>query len=239
MRVAPGGFRWTFAIPLVLLLMGTSALGKQRINLTASLQTDCTNCDTDVSNLGQTGHYSLLDDIGPYPNGNGVQSQVLNNNSVYTLDTMNTLVNGVVGTGTRYVLIHFYSTVENFPQFPDDVLPACWQGEHDQNQAVNWSIFSSGLAFPAMAVGSQYGGFARADFNVRNGVCNNQIFRFYLRWYDVCIKRTGSTTCDVTSDSCGATLNYGTAGLNGQGGKKRQTVSYGDWRVPFKVTLSK
>jgi len=239
MRVAPGGFRWTLAVPLVLLLMGKSALGARSINLTASLEPYCSNCDTNVSDLGTTGHYSLLDDIGPYPNGNGVQSQILTNNSVYTLDTLNTLVNGVVGTGTRYVRIHFYSTVEGWPQFPDDVLPACWQGEHDQNQAVNWSIFSRSLAFPAMVVGSQYGGFARADFNVRNGVCDKQIFRYYLRLYNVCIKRTSSNAWVVTSDSCGASVNYGTAGLNGQGGKKGQTLSYGDWRVPFKVTLSK
>ena len=239
MRLAAGGFRWSFAIPLVLILFGANAFASQPINLTASLKPTCSNCDTDVSDKGQTGDYSLLDDIGPYPNGNGVQSQVLTNNSVYTLDTMNTLVNGVVGTGTRYVRIHFYSSVEGWPQFPNDVLPACWQGQHEQNQAVNWSIFSSSLGFPSMVVGSQYGGFARADFNVRNGVCDNQIFRYYLRWYNVCIKRTGSNTWDVTSDSCGTSINYGTAGLNGQGGKKGQTVSYGDWRVPFKVTLSK
>lgn len=132
MRVTPGGFRWTFAVTAVLVLSAFNAFASQPINLTATLKTACTNCDTDVSHVGTQGDYSLLPDIGPYPNGNGVQSQVLTNNSVYTLNTMNTLVNGVVGTGTRYVRIHFYSSVEGWPQFPDDVLPACWQGEHDR-----------------------------------------------------------------------------------------------------------
>jgi len=32
--------------------------------------------------------------------------------------------------------------------------------------------------------------------------------------------------------------NYGTAGLFGQGGTNKQTLYYGDWREPYKITLS-
>lgn len=227
------------AVAVCLGLMGAAIPGfaAQPVNLTAALWEKCLNCDTDVSPLGITGNFSLRSDGATYPNGNGVQSQVLNNNSVYTLSTMNTLVSGLVGPGSRTVEMHFNSPVEGV--YTNNVLPACWNGNHDQEQAVNWSIFSSSVTFPNMQVGQSYGGFSRLDFNDRSASCFNQVYRFYLRYYNVCIKRTSLNTWLVTSDSCGRATNYGEASLNGQGGKGGQTISYGDWRVPFKVTLTK
>ena len=227
------------AVAVCLGLMGAAipAFAAKAVNLTASLAQSCSNCDTNVSPLGITGDYSLLSDGSDYVPGGGVQSQILTNNSVYTLSTMNTLVNGLVGPGTRTVQMHFYSPVEGV--YSNNVLPACWNGSHDEDQAVNWSIFSSSVGFPSMQVGSSYGGFSRLDFNDRSAACYNQVYRFYLRYYNVCITRTSLTTWDVTSDSCGKATNYGEASLNGQGGKGGQTINYGDWRVPFKVTLTK
>lgn len=226
------------AVAVCLGLMGAAipAFAAKAVNLTASLAQSCSNCDTDVSLLGTTGDYSLLSDGSDYVPGGGVQSQILTNNSVYTLSTMNTLVNGLVGPGTRTVQMHFYSPVEGI--YANDVLPACWGGSHDEDQAVNWSIFSSSATFPNMQVGFSYGGFSRLDFNVRNASCDKNIYRFYLKYYNACITRTSLTTWVVTSDSCGTQTNEGTAGLNGQGGKNGQTLYYGDWRVPFKITLS-
>jgi hypothetical protein len=221
---------------LGLMVASIPAFAAKAVNLKASLTQTCTNCDTDQAPLDGSGDYGLTSDGADYVPGGGVQSQILTNNSVYTLSTMNTLVNGLVGPGTRTVEMHFYSTVEGV--YPNNVLPACWGGAHDQDQAVNWSIFSSSVTFPNMQVGSSYGGFSRLDFNVRNGVCDGQVYRFYLRHYSVCITRTSLKTWVVTSDSCGPQTNYGTAGLNGQGGKNGQTIYYGDWRVPFKITLS-
>jgi hypothetical protein len=43
----------------------------------------------------------------------------------------------------------------------------------------------------------------------------------------------------VTSDSCGRATNYGEGNLRGQGGKNGQTIDYGDWRLPFKLTMTK
>lgn len=217
------------AVAVCLGLMGAAipAFAAKAVNLTASLAPFCSNCDTDL-----TGEYSLLSDGSDYAPGNGVQSQILTNNTVYTLSTMNTLVNGLV---PRTVQMHFYSPVEG--KYVNNVLPACWAGSHDQDQAVNWSIFSSSVGFPSMQVGSSYGGFSRLDFNVRNGVCDGQVYRFYIRYYNVCITRTGLKTWDVTSDSCGRATNYGEGSLRGQGGKG-QTIDYGDWRVPFEITLA-
>lgn len=200
----------------------------------------CSNCETDVSLLNTTGKYSLLPDgTDPYDNST-VKSNILTNNAVYTLDTTGTLVSRLVDVGTRTVGMHFYSKVENSAQFPNNVLPPCWQGQHEQDQAVNWSVFASNsVNFPQMTVGVFYSGFARMDFNVRNGSCDNQVFRFYLRWYNVCITRTSDSpknTWVVTSDACEKAINYGEANLKGQGGKK-QTFDYGDWRMPFELTL--
>lgn len=224
------------AVAVSLGLMGAAipAFAAKAVNLTASLTQNCSNCETDVSLLNTTGDFSLLSDGGSYAPGNGIQSQVLTNNTVYTLSTMDTLLNGLV---PRTVQMHFYSPVEG--QYTDNVVPACWNGSHDQDQAVNWSIFSSSVTFPNMQVGSSYGGFSRLDFNVRNGVCDTQVYRFYIRYYNVCITRTGLKTWDVTSDSCGRATNYGEGNLRGQGGTGGQTVNYGDWRVPFKITLMK
>ncbi|MFB3923868.1 MAG: hypothetical protein ACE145_19265 [Terriglobia bacterium] len=227
----------TMTVCVGLTVASIPAFAAKAVNLTASLAEKCSNCDTDVSPVGTTGDFSLLSDGSSYAPGNGVQSQILTNNTVYTLSTMNTLVNGLVGPGARTVEMHFYSPVEGI--YANNVLPACWQGAHDQDQAVNWSIFSSSVGFPSMQVGQSYGGFSRLDFNVRNGVCDGQVYRFFLKYYNVCITRTSLSTWDITSDSCGKASNYGEAGLNGQGGKGGQTIYYGDWRVPFKVTLTK
>lgn len=235
-----GTIRKSFlAVAVSLGLMGAAipAFAAKAVNVKAGLAPTCTKCDTDVALVNTPGDYSLLSDGSDYVPAGGVQSQILTNNSVYTLSTMNTLVNGLVGPGTRTVQMHFYSPVEG--QYVTNVLPACWNGSHDQQQAVNWSIFSSSVGFPSMQVGSSYGGFSRLDFNDRSAACYNQVYRFYLRYYNVCITRTSLNTWDVTSDSCGRATNYGEASLNGQGGKGGQTINYGDWRLPFKVTLTK
>jgi hypothetical protein len=206
----------------------------------------CLNCDTDIAGTNfhsptGPGPYSLISDGEDYINGGGVQSTILTNGSVYTLDTMDTLDHGLVGSGTRTVPMHFFSSGEG--TYPDNVLPACWgpaPGNHDQNQAVNWSIFSSNnTKLDQMSAGEQYPGFARLDFNVRNAQCNKQIYRYYLKWYAVCIEHPTLSTWVVTSDSCGRQTNYGEAGLYGQGGRKGQTEYYGDWRMPFQITLTK
>lgn len=201
----------------------------------AELAEACANCQ--VPNNG--GNYSVLGDgLGAYTNGNGVKSQIITHNTIYNLDTLDTLVNGQVVYGTtRTVRMHFYSPVEG--QFPGHNLPACWNGNYDQEQAVNWIILSdNSQTLTGMQVGQQVQGRARADFNVRNGSCDNQIFRFYLQWHNVCITRTSASTWDATTDLCNRTNNYGTATLFGQGGRKKETLDYGDWRMPFKMTLT-
>ncbi|MGH9579744.1 MAG: hypothetical protein ACRD2R_02015 [Terriglobales bacterium] len=238
MQVRIGKFKTAALALAVMALAGfpPAAEAGKAIAAKAVLATDCTNCQTDQAN--PAGDYSVLGDTDlGYENGNGVQSQILTHNAVYTLDTTSTLVNGVVGAGTRYVRMHFYSPVEG--RFPGHVLPPCWGGNYEQWQAVNWSIFSdNSVFFTNMNVGQSYPGFARMDFNVRNRSCDGQIFRFYLRWYSVCIVRTAPGAWQVTSDPCGATVNYGTANLQGQGGRRQSTVNYGDWRMPFKMTLT-
>jgi hypothetical protein len=217
-----------------LTLFATSAFAAKSVNVTATLSITCPNCDTNVAP-----DYSLLPDSNSgYPNGNGVRSQILTNNSVYTLDTTGTLVNGVVAGGTRTVLMHFYSSVEGI--YPNNVLPGCWNGDHDQDQAVNWSVFASNSqSFQLMQVGVGYPGWARIDFNVRNGSCDTQVYRYFLKYYTGCIVRKDANTWEVTSDSCGRQTNYGEANLRGQGGKSGQTIDYGDWRLPYKLTLTK
>jgi hypothetical protein len=228
-------FAW---VTLALVALVATAYAGKALVMRADLAETCPNCNTDISTVEVPGPYSLQNDIpGGYLPGDGVKSQILTHNAVYTLDTMSTLVNGVVGAGTRYVRMHFYSSVEG--QFPGHVLPPCWQGDYDQDQAVNWSIFSdNSVFFQNMTVGQSYPGRARMDFNVRNGVCDQQIYRYYLTWHAVCIKRTGSSTWEVTSDTCGRQTNYGEATLRGQGGRKKETINYGDWRMPFKLTIS-
>ena len=237
MKIIGGKWGRWIAIAGALALTAAMAYGGKAISITANLQSTCTNCDTNVALPGPPGDYSLLPDaLGAYSNSNGVSSQVLTNNFVYNLNTMGTLVNGLVGASSRTVRMHFYSSVEGI--YPSDVLPACWGGNHDQDQAVNWNIYSNKVGFGQMAVGVRYAGSARLDFNVRNAQCDKQIFRFYLEWYNGCVVRTNSTTWVATSDSCGMQTNYGTAGLFGQGGTNKQTLYYGDWREPYKITLS-
>jgi hypothetical protein len=220
----------------VLCFSSMPASAGKTAGIKASLTESCSNCSTDASPAGTTGLYSLQSDGSDYDSST-VQSGILTHNTVYTLNTMNTLQNGLVGAGTRTVGMHFYSSVEGV--YSNNVLPACWQGSHDQDQAVNWSIFSdNSVSFLTMPLNTPINGFARLDFNVRNGICDNQVFRFYLRWFDACITHVSSSpnTWVVTSDSCGRQTNYGEASLMGQGGKK-QTFNYGDWRMPFKITL--
>lgn len=104
---------------------------------------------------------------------------------------------------------------------------------------MNWSVFSDNqTGFTDLEVGQSVDGFSRTDFNVRNGRCDNEIFRYYLRWYNVCIERTSETSWEVTTGNCGAMLNYGEANLRGQGGRKKETFDYGDWRMTFKLLLT-
>jgi hypothetical protein len=228
-------------------LLSIPAFAAKAVNVTATLTVSCTNCQTDISDASgeyssnPAGPYSLQSDGSSYSSPQ-VQSQILTHNNVYTLDTMNTLVNGLVGAGTRSVGLHFFSPVEGLPAYADDVLPACWQGQHDLDEAVNWSVFSgSSISFVQMNAGQSYSGWARMEFNVRdtNLSCYDQINKFRLTWYAVCIAHPDASTWVVTSDSCGKGTNYGEAMLEGQGGKKNQTQYYGDWRMPFQLTLVK
>ncbi|PYV34702.1 MAG: hypothetical protein DMG22_05260 [Acidobacteria bacterium] len=237
MKIFGGKTGGWLVVASALALTATMVYGSRAVSITANLVSTCNNCDTNVALAGSPGDYSLLPDVfGAYPNSNGVSSQVLTNNSVYNLTTTATLVNGLVANSTRTVKIHFYSPVEG--TVANDELPACWGGNHDQDQAVNWNIYSSKVGFSQMTVGVSYSGFARMDFNVRNAQCDQQIFRYYLKWYNGCIVRTNPTTWVATSDSCGVQINYGTAGLYGQGGKNGQTAYSGDWRVPYQVVLT-
>ncbi len=220
-------------VVLALAVLAGTAVAGSILRQKAELADVCANCQTNTA-----GSYSVLPDFATgYQDGAGVKSQILNHNAVYTLDTLDTLVNGHVGSGARFVEMHFYSPVEG--QFPGHALPACWGGNYDQNQAVNWSVFSdNSLPFTKMVVGQSYKGRARMDFNVRNQSCDREIYRYYLVWSSVCITRTGAASWDATSGACGAMANYGEANLRGQGGQKRETINYGDWRLPFQLRLS-
>ena len=211
-------------------------------------------CATDVGLLRTDGGlhvYSLLPDgLDPfYSPSNLVQSEILTHNTVYTLDTMDTLVNGLVDLySTRYVKMHFYFPAEI--QKPDPKtglllprIPDCWANSttntSDQKEAVNWSVFSSNSkAFTEMTKGVANPGFSRLDFNVRDTIasCYTQVFRFWLRWPSVTITllddTPGKRKWQVTTNE------YGEASLEGQGGKKGQTQTYGDFRVPFRLTLT-
>lgn len=201
----------------------------------STISLPCSNCDTDFSPAGATGTYSLMpDQFGSYIEDGAVHASMFASHGVYTLDTTGTLVNGVVGAATRTVRMHFYSPVEG--KYSTNVLPACWNGQHDQQQAVTWSVFSSdATAFTEMERGSSYPGFARLDFAVRNGKCEGEVSRFYLRWSNVCITHPVENAWVVTSSACGILADYGEASLKGVGSDK--TLSYGDWRMPFQMTL--
>ena len=225
---------------------GGGGSGGTGVAVEAVLMDTCPNCSTDA---GGTYYgdivprpYSLVSDGYSYPNGDPlVQANILTHNAVYTLDTTATLVNGYVASSTRTVNMHFFSPVECLPggpcPYPDNVLPSCWGvGNYDQDQAVNWSIFAP-TSFLKMAQGTSYQGMARLNFNVRNADCDRQLNRFRVEWGVVCIVKTG-TGWTVTSGVCGAQTNYGEAHLEAYGGKKNNTVDYGDWRMPFKLNLT-
>ncbi|OFV98947.1 MAG: hypothetical protein A3H28_09270 [Acidobacteria bacterium RIFCSPLOWO2_02_FULL_61_28] len=211
-------------------------------------------CATDVGLLRTDGKphvYSLLPDdfyTGDYSSNElNVQSEILTHNTVYTLDTLDTLVGGLVVPGTRYVKMHFY--------FPDGIqkldpkygllprIPDCWVNStvntSDQNEAVNWSVFTSNsVAFTDLQKNQSVGGFSRLDFNVRDTIssCYTQVFRFWLRWPKVTITLLDDTPGKRVWQA--TTNEYGEASLEGQGGKRGQTQYYGDFRVPFKLTLT-
>jgi hypothetical protein len=91
-----------------------------------------------------------------------------------------------------------------------------------------------------MATGTKYSGMARLNFNVRNAECDRQVNRFRLEWPVVCITRTGTNSWAVSSQACsGTTVNWGEAHLQAYGGTKKNTVDYGDWRMPFVLNLTK
>jgi len=241
------------AIIAVLSLATATAWAAKAVNVKAVLTPDCPNCWTDTGGTfpGVPGlmPYSLVSD--GYPNTNDpydpfadsrIQSQILTNNSVYTLDTSSTLYNGLVVTGiTRWAHMHFFSSVECTPEhcpFPENVLPSCWGAHYDQDQAVNWSVFSP-VSLVTMRTGDAKLGMARLNFNVRNQDCDRELNRFRLEWGAVCITHPTLSSWVVTSDACGAKINYGEGHLQAYGGRKQNTVDYGDWRMPFQLTLTK
>jgi hypothetical protein len=233
-----------FAVTLVLAgscLTARHALAGSTIPINATLNWTCTNCDTAVglfgtaTSLEANGTYSLLP---PSPGfvylPSNVESEILTHNSVYTLNTTNT---------SETVQMDFYAPAGAVALGAS--LPACWSGntadsngiEGYQNQTVDWSVFvPNSVSYTTMSVGQSVMGHARLDFNVRPQ-CQNQIYRYYLEWSQTCITRTSRTTWTATGDPCGATTNYGTASLYGQGGKHGQTVYYGDFRLPFLLQL--
>ncbi len=243
---------------IVISMVGLTALAawaSTAVNVTASLTETCPNCQTDtggytLANYTDPGSrpYSLVGDgYGPYsPTDNRIQSQILTNNSVYTLDTSATLVNGYVVTGiTRTVDMHFFSPVEcglnGRCPYTNNILPPCWglkPDAYDQNQAVNWSVFAP-TSFVRMKADKSYQGMARVNFNVRTADCERQISRFRLEWGAVCITHPTTISWTVTSDVCGAQTKYGEAHLQAYGGTAGNTVDYGDWRMPFVLTLTK
>jgi hypothetical protein len=220
-----------------------SASAVEKHPVAATLTTTCTNCETDIATPTTPGNYSLISDGFPYPGGDPlVVSHFTPSRRVYALDTSATLVNGLVAPSTRTVLLHFYSPVECKPgdcPFPSNVLPPCWGDNHNQEQAVNWAIFAP-RSFERMAVGVSYSGMSRLNFNVRSAACDGQINRFRLEWPVVCITRTGVNAWVVNSQACTSTTsNIGEAHLQAYGGRRKNTADYGDWRMPFSMTLTK
>ncbi len=261
------------------------AAGKSKniIPVRATVIEFCANCMTDVGGvfapwvalpidwLAGMPSYSMktdgLGDYVPVVDSSGVSIVISDwgtNSAVYSLNTENSLVNGLVNLsgGTRAVRMHFFSTVE-FPfvtTFPGDTLPPCWSGSHNHIEAVNWDVFASQF-IERLAVGDVDHGTARANFNVRpdpadyvSSTCDQQNARFVLTWSSVCIVRLpdvgGKRVWVATSDLCEGTtsgltpggsssgLNFGTASLQGFGGRHGQTIPYGDWRMPFKLILN-
>jgi hypothetical protein len=233
-------------------LLAPQAFASKPVAVTATFTVSCANCSTDISGDVDTwdggyfshpnGPYSMQNDTyGSYSNSSSLVSQVITHNAVYTLDTLGTMNTSLV----RSVAMHFFSPVAGSITFPDNVLPACWQSDPDQDWPINLSVFSNTVDFTKMQVGSAYSGFARVQFNNNSGQCYDQINKFTFHWYAVCIVPT-SNGWVVTSDACGLTApyfqiqtNYGEGNLSGQGGKHGQTINYGDWRLPFQLTLTK
>ena len=235
------------AVVSVMCWMSTAAFAGPKVPVTATIADTCPNCPTDADGADPTlpggRSYSVKSDGAAYTPSQ-VLSNILTNNSVYTLDTSGTLVNGLVGPSTRTAAMHFYSPVECKPgqtgcTWPNNKLPVCWGGNYDQDQAVNWAIFAP-MSFLNMSTTGSYQGMARLNFNVRSAACDREMNRFRLEWGAVCIKRSTSNIWTVTSGTCVATqTNYGEAHMQAYGGKKGETVDYGDWRMPFKLTLTK
>lgn len=256
---------WAAVAILGVLALPAVAQRNKTIPVKAELATPCLfgtadgvtypGCATDVGLLRTDGKphvYSLLPDgldSSGYLPSNLVQSEILSNRTVYTLDTLDTLVNGKVDKNyTRYVKMHFYFPAEIQKLDPKTGLlmpriPDCWSNSSvntsDQEQAVNWSVFSgNSVAFTEMQLGVSYSGFSRLDFNVRDTIsnCYTQVFRFWLRWPKVTITllddTPGKRKWQVTTNA------YGEASLEGQGGKRGQTQAYGDFRMPFQLTLT-
>lgn len=230
-------------------LRAVTASAGTEVPVTATLTPTCANCRTDAGgalpDVSGSRPYSVTSDGASYTNPQ-VISKILTNNSVYTLDTSGTLVNGLVVPGTRTASMWFYSSVECKPgdpncEFPDNVLPPCWGGDYDQDQAVNWSIFAP-ISFLRMSISTtkKYSAAARLNFNVRNALCDGQINRFRVQWSTVCITHPTANTWVITSQACaGSTVNWGEAHLEAYGGTKKNTVDYGDWRLPFELTLTR
>ena len=222
---------WNFAAIAIMGLISLPAFAGRPVQVVTQLETACPTCATDTG-----GTYSMQPDgKAPdyFPSGL-VVSEVLTHNAVYNLDTLDTLVNGLVGGPTRTVKMHFYDSSGR------SKVPACWGGR-DIEQAVNWIHYTSNqTAFTALDVNESTPGRSRLDFNVRGGSCDQQIFRFYLLWGNnaVTIKRlpdvNGKRQWQVKTNQ------YGTASLYGQGGRgpSKETVYYGDFRQTFSFLLT-
>lgn len=229
-------------------LVAVPASAADKVPVSANLAATCLNCSTDIANPNpfdpSMKTYSLVSDGFLYPGGDPlVLSNILTHNAVYTMDTSATLVDGLVAPSTRTVFMHFYSSVEcglgGLCPYPNNILPPCWGGNHNQDQAVNWSVFAP-TSFFRMTTGGKYSGMARLNFNVRSAACDREINRFRLEWGTVCITRTGVGSWAVTSRACSSTTtNWGEAHLQAYGGTAGNTVDYGDWRMPFQLTLTK
>lgn len=209
-------------------LMAASAADK--VPVSGTLAKTCSNCATNIAPIGGIGNYSLISPDGDaYPGSDPlVLSNILTHNAVYTMDTSATLINGLVAPSTRTVYMHFYSSVEcglgGKCPYPNNILPPCWGGIRNQDQAVNWSVFAP-TSFFRMTTGGNYSGMARLNFNVRNVDCDRQVNRFRLEWGSVCITRTGVGSWAVTSQACSSTTtNWGEAHLQAYGGTKGKSV---------------
>jgi len=221
------------ALVVVALALVAPSFAIKEVPMKAALTLDCTNCQTDVAN--PNGPYSVVADgygiYDPTVPQSGVSSKV-NSGGVYVLDTESTNL----GTTVRNVLLHFYDSSGR------SLLPPCWGGAVNESVRVNWQLHPD-IAILNIPVGGSSGGSARMNFNVRNGVCDSQIARYTLRWYFVCVTRTNTNTWIARSEECnwlaGGGIDYGTAGLTGYGGKKGETFYYGDFRMPFQLTLTK